>query len=110
MPQITSAVQNVIAPPWVYDAEGNYLNGLRGDQFHLYDHSTGPNVKWDEAFEPILVVILPQANSAVDHTLPTVSKIGNLIGPMITSDRVQVAVIRLRPTPAPAAGVHRRSG
>jgi len=83
----------VIAPVWVYDAEGNYVNGLRRDQFHLYDNGKEQNINVDEVFEPISMVILLQANSAMEHMLPMMSKIGNLIGPMIIGDRGEAAVV-----------------
>jgi len=93
MPRINSTLQNAIVPACVYDDEGNYGNGVRSDQFHLCDNNKGQIIKWDEVFEPILMVISPQANSAVEHMLPTVSEIGNLIGPMIPSDRGEAAVV-----------------
>src|SRR5579862_9165708 len=91
LPKLSITVQNVVAPVWVYDEKGNYVNGLRADQFHLYDNGREQNARLDEAFEPISMVILLQANAAVEHMLPMVSKIGNLIGPLIIGDRGEAA-------------------
>jgi VWFA-related protein len=91
--RISVTVQNVVAPTWVYDAKGNYVNGLRADQFHLFDNGKEQNIKLDETFEPISMVIMIQANSAVQNMLPTVSKIGSMISPLILGDRGEAAVV-----------------
>lgn len=78
MPHINSTVQNVIAPVWEHDAEGNYVNGLRSDH---------------EALKPISMVILLQGNSTMEPMLLTVSTMGNLIGPMIVGDRDEARVV-----------------
>jgi len=93
LPKLSITVQNVIAPVWVYDEKGGYVNGLRPDQFHLYDNGKEQNLKVDEAYEPISMVILLQANAAVEHMLPAVAKIGNMIGPLIIGDRGEAAVV-----------------
>ena len=77
----------------VYESTGSYVTGLRPEQFHLFDNSKEQNIRVDEAFEPLSLVILIQANSAVEHMLPTISKIGNLVGPLILGDRGEAAVV-----------------
>jgi VWFA-related protein len=86
-------VQQVTTPVLVYDSNGNYVNGLRPEQFHLFDNMKEQNIRVDEAFEPLSLVILIQANSAVEHMLPTISKVGNLVGPLILGDRGEAAVV-----------------
>ena len=91
--KIVEYVQQVTTPVLVYDAEGNYVNGIKPEQFHLFDNNKEQNIKVDEAFEPLSMVILIQANSAVEHMLPTINKMGNLVGPLILGDRGEAAVV-----------------
>jgi VWFA-related protein len=86
-------VQQVTAPVLVYDADGNYVNGLRPGQFHLFDNSKEQDIRVDEAFQPISMVILIQANSAVEHLLPTINHIGNLMQPLVLGERGEAAVV-----------------
>lgn len=86
-------VQQVTAPVLVYDADGNYVNGLRPEQFHLFDNNKEQDIRVDEAFQPISMVILIQANSEVEHMLPTINRIGNLIQPLVLGDRGEAAVV-----------------
>lgn len=89
----TSEVQNVLAPVLVYDRDGNFVNGLQPSQFHLVDNGKEQNIHVDVAFQPISLVILVQANSAVEKMLPAINKIGNLIEPLILGAQGEAAVI-----------------
>jgi VWFA-related protein len=86
-------VQNVLAPVLVYDRDGNFVNGLQPNQFHLFDNGKEQNIKVDVAFQPISMVILVQANSAVEKMLPAINKIGNLIEPLILGSQGEAAVL-----------------
>jgi len=91
--RVTVHVQNVLAPVLVYDRDGNFVNGLAPDQFHLMDNEKEQNIHVDLAFQPISMVILVQANSAVEKMLPTINKIGNMIHPLILGDQGEAAVV-----------------
>lgn len=88
-----TTTQQVTAPVLVYDAAGNYVNGLKPGQFHLFDNNKEQNIQVDEAFQPISLVVLVQANAAVEHMLPAINKIGNLLGPLILGERGEAAII-----------------
>jgi VWFA-related protein len=88
-----TTVQQVTAPVLVYDAAGNYVNGLRPNQFHLFDNGKEQNIQVDEAFQPISMVICIQANSAVEHMLPNINRIGVMMQPLILGDRGEAAVV-----------------
>ena len=77
----------------VFDRDGDYVNGLQPDQFHLFDNDKEQNIHVDVAYQPISLVILMQANSHVEKMLPQVNKIGNLIEPLIIGDQGEAAVI-----------------
>ncbi len=91
--QIIVHVENILAPTLVFDRDGNFVNGLSPDQFHLLDNGEEQNVHVDVAFQPISMVILVQANAAVEKMLPAINKIGNLIQPLILGDQGEAAVI-----------------
>jgi hypothetical protein len=91
--RIRVEVQHVLAPVLVYDRDGNFVNGLQPDQFHLTDNDKEQNIHVDVAYQPISMVILVQANSAVEKMLPTINKIGNMIQPLILGDQGEAAVL-----------------
>jgi VWFA-related protein len=93
VPRFVLPVVQVLAPVLVYDRDGNFVNGLSPDQFHLMDNDKEQNIHVDVAFQPISMVILVQANSSVEKMLPTINKIGNMIQPIILGDQGEAAVI-----------------
>lgn len=90
---IRVSVENVVAPVLVLDRSGGFVSGLRPDEFRLFDNNKEQNIQVDETFTPISLVILVQANARVEKILPQVTKIGNLIKPLITGDQGEAAVI-----------------
>jgi len=91
--RIVTTVLNVSTPAWVYDRDGDYINGLRADQFRLFDNGKQQDVRVDVSFTPISLVLCVQANSHVQGLLPQVKKIGGLIKPLLTGDQGEVALI-----------------
>jgi VWFA-related protein len=94
-PEVTirTTVENVVTPVLVFDHEGNYVNGLQPQQFHLYDNGKEQNIQVDVAFQPISLVIAVQANAHVEKLLPAISTIGTMISPLILGDQGEAAVI-----------------
>jgi VWFA-related protein len=90
---IVATTENVLAPVLVYDRDGNFVNGLQPSQFHLVDNGKEQNIHVDVAYQPISMVILVQANSAVEKMLPAINKIGNMIEPLILGSQGEAAVI-----------------
>jgi VWFA-related protein len=91
---IKTTVDYVQTPVWVYNRNGDYVDGLQPSQFHLFDNNKEQNIQAvDVAFAPISMVICIQANSAVEKMLPAVNKIGNLIQPQILGQQGEAAVI-----------------
>jgi VWFA-related protein len=87
-------VQEIQIPVWVYDKNGNYVDGLRPDQFRIFDNATEQKItSVDVAFAPISLVICVQANADVEKMLPAVNRIGNLIQPHILGEQGEAAVI-----------------
>jgi VWFA-related protein len=92
-PRFGTTVDYVVAPVLVFDRDNRYVNGIRPDQFRLFDNGKEQNIQVDETFVPISLVICIQANSHAEGLLPQVKKIGNLITPLIIGDQGEAAVI-----------------
>src|SRR6059036_931155 len=61
-----ATVEEVTAPVLVFDREGNYVNGLQPNQFHLFDNGKEQNIQVDVSYQPISLVICLQVNAHVD--------------------------------------------
>lgn len=94
-PPITFRVgtQEVVAPVLVFDRNGGYVNGLRPDQFRLFDNQKDQNIHVDVTFTPISLVVAVQANANVDAILPQVRRIGNLLTPQVIGSEGETALI-----------------
>jgi VWFA-related protein len=88
-----AGTEEVVAPVLVFDRAGGYVNGLRPDQFRLFDNSKEQNIHVDVTFTPISLVVAIQANSHVDKILPQVRRVGNLITPAIIGEQGEAALI-----------------
>jgi len=88
-----AGVEVVIAPVTVLDRDGNYVDGLRPSQFHLYDNDKEQKISVDVAFPPMSLVIAIQANDRVESVLPQIQRAGALIQPVVTGDQGEVAIL-----------------
>jgi len=91
--RIGVSVDYVAAPVLAINRDGNYVNNITKQQFHLFDNDTEQNINVDISYAPISLVILVQASSNAQALIPAVTKIGNLIGPQIIGDAGEAAVI-----------------
>jgi hypothetical protein len=85
----SGGVEVVQAPVLVFDRNGNYVDGLQANQFHLFDNGKEQNINVDVTYQPISLVICLQANAHVEGILPQVKKIGGLIAPLLIGSRVR---------------------
>ncbi len=92
-PPIVVRVEVVQTPALVFDRDGNYVSGIRPDQFRLFDNDKEQNIAVDVSFTPISLVFCLQANARVEGLLPQLKKIGNLVGPLIIGDQGEAAVV-----------------
>src|SRR5580704_13415122 len=81
LPLFRVPVEVVVAPVIVMDRNGDYVDGLQPNQFHLFDNTKEQEIKVDVAFQPISMVIAVQANDRVESVLPQIQRIGSLIEP-----------------------------
>lgn len=90
---IRVTVDYVSTPAWVYDRDDNIVNGLRPEQFRLFDNGKEQNISVDVSYTPISMVICIQANSHVEHFIPQLQKLGNLVKPLLIGDQGEAAVV-----------------
>jgi VWFA-related protein len=91
-------VQYVSTPAWVYNRDGDIINGLRPEQFRVFDNGKEQNPKVDVTFTPISLVICIQSNAHVEHFMPQLKKLGNLIKPLLIGDQGEAAIITYHST------------
>jgi VWFA-related protein len=81
---IIKNVKAVQAPVTVLDRDGDVVNNLTVLDFQLLDNGKPQKITEDFATHPLSLVVVVQANSAVEKIIPQVQKIGsvfdNLIG------------------------------
>jgi VWFA-related protein len=87
------SVEEVVAQTVVFNRNGGYANNVRPEEFRLFDNGKEQNIKVQQEFTPISLVILIQANAHVEGLLPQVNKIGSLIGPQVIGAAGEAAVI-----------------
>jgi len=87
------SLEVVTTPALVFDRDGNYVNGLQSQDFRLFDNGKQQNIEVDVTFVPISLVICVQSNSHAQGLIPQVSKIGNMINPLLIGEQGEAAVI-----------------
>jgi len=90
---IISHVVNIVAPTLVKDQDGNILNNLQPNMFHLWDNGREQDIHVDTEVQPISMVIAIEASYRDDSILKQIHKIGSMIEPLVTGDNGEVAVI-----------------
>ena len=107
-PSLSTRRRTCMAPVLVFDRDGNYVNGLRPDQFHLIDNDKEQNINVDVSFQPISLVIVLQANAARGTHAAAGQQDRQPDRPLMIGDQGEAAVIAFdSPHPHPA-GLHFR--
>src|SRR5262249_45228420 len=84
---------NILAPVTVLDKKGKPVNGLTPLDFELYDNGRRQKITEDIAAHPISLVMVIQANAAMEQILPNVRKLGSLVNGLVLGEFGEVAVI-----------------
>ena len=74
-----ATVNVVVAPTVVTDKQGRYVLGLKPSDFRLYDNEKLQDIKVDEVFQPLSLVVVVQADTAMEMALPRIKKISSLL-------------------------------
>jgi VWFA-related protein len=90
---IKVSVDFVVTPVSVVDRDGNNVDGLKPEQFHLFDNNKEQDIQVDVAFPPISMVIAVECSDHVESVLPQIQKIGDMIQPIVIGDQGEAAVL-----------------
>jgi VWFA-related protein len=86
-------VEEVVTPVSVVDRNGDNVDGLRPEQFHLFDNDKEQNIHVDVAFPAISLVIAVECSDSVESVLPKIQKIGGMIQNLVIGDQGEAAVL-----------------
>jgi VWFA-related protein len=83
----------VLAPISVTDKEGKPVRGLEVQDLVVYDDSVPVRIRLEESVQPLSLAIVIQATRSSQIVLDKLRKEASLIGPLLTGDRGEAAVI-----------------
>jgi VWFA-related protein len=92
-PTIRSEVREVIAPTTVLDKDGAYINGIKASEFRLYDNDKLQQIKVDEIYAPLSVVVAIQSDAKVEAVLPKLKRIGPMLQALVAGETGEVALL-----------------
>jgi VWFA-related protein len=87
------STHSVLVPVSVRERNGDVVNGLTPYDFEVYDNNKPQKITEDITSHPISLVLAIQANSSVEHFLPKIDKLGNMVQSSLLGDNGEVAVI-----------------
>lgn len=86
-------VNIVIAPTTVTDRKGNYVNGLKPQEFRLFDNDKLQEITQDIGFLPLSIVVCVQKSSNVEILLPKIRKMGTVMRDLLVGQDGEVAIL-----------------
>ena len=92
-PVFGASTINVVAPTLVKDRDGNFMNGLDVRDFVVRDNGKVQDVKIDQAYVPISLVLVIQRSASTEQVLPTVQKIGSMLEPLVIGEHGEAAIV-----------------
>jgi VWFA-related protein len=92
-PPIHVTTTVVVVPTTVLDKHGDYVDGLRPEDFMLYDNGKPQKITADISYLPISLVMAVQASYALNEILPKVQKIGNEVNDLVVGSGGEMAVL-----------------
>lgn len=87
------SVTYVLVPTTVTDNRGAVVNGLKPQDFELFDNGKPQQINRDVAFLPLSMVICIQRSANVEKMLPNIQKVGNLMRDMLVGQDGEAAII-----------------
>ena len=94
---IRTNVHLVLAPVTVTDAKGKFVDGLKAEDFVLYDDGVPQRQlqvdSSDTVLAPVALVVAIQANGISQPALAKIHKIGGMVQPLISGEKGEAAVI-----------------
>lgn len=92
-PTFGTRVTVVMAPTTVIDKDGAHISGIKPSEFRLYDNDRLQEIKVDETYAPISLVVAIQADSKVDAVLPKIRRIGTMLQTLVSGETGELAVL-----------------
>jgi VWFA-related protein len=83
----------IMAPTTVLDKDGSYISGINASEFRLYDNDKLQDIKVDETYAPLSIVLAVQADAKVEAVLPKIQKIGSMLQTLVAGDTGEIAVL-----------------
>jgi VWFA-related protein len=83
----------VVAPTTVKDNDGNFINGLDVKDFILHDNGKNQDIRIDQSYLPVSLVMVIQRSASTEPVLPTIQKVGSMIEPLILGEKGEAAII-----------------
>jgi len=93
---IRANVPLVLAPVTVTDKKGNFIDGLKVEDFRLTDEGVPQQVRMDTSdtvLAPVSLMVLIQASGISTPALTRTQQVGGMIKLLVVGDRGQAAVI-----------------
>lgn len=92
-PTFRTDVSVIMAPTTVLDKDGSYVSGIKPTEFRLYDNDVLQQIKVDETYAPLSIVVAIQANHKVEAVLPKIRRIGSPLQTIVAGETGEVAVL-----------------
>jgi len=92
-PVFRDAVTVILVPTTVTDKSGHVVNGLRPEDFTLYDNDKAQEISRDVAFLPLSLVVCVQRSRHVANMLPKIQKMGTLMRDMLVGEEGEAAIL-----------------
>lgn len=92
-PIFRSSIDVVIVPTTVMDKDGGYVSGIRPPEFRLYDNDKLQNIKVDETYTPLSLVVVIQADAKVEAVIPKIKKVGTLLHNTVAGESGEIAIV-----------------
>jgi VWFA-related protein len=90
---IKTTVSVVQAPTTVTDRSGALVDGLRPDQFRLFDNGKEQDIHVDIALQPLSLVVAVQCTDTTEAVLKQIQRAGSLLGPQVVGESGEAAVL-----------------
>ena len=92
-PLIRSTLHVVLVPTAVTDKKGHTINGLRANDFELFDNDKPQKIDRDIVFLPMSMVICIQRSANVEAVLPKIRRIGTAMHDLLIGEGGEAAVV-----------------
>ena len=92
-PIIRATVNVVLVPTTVTDKSGGVINGLRPEDFTLYDNDQKQEISRDVAFLPLSLVICIQRSHHVEQVLPKIQRMGDVMRDLLIGQDGEAAIL-----------------